>query len=509
MISKRKHRAVHEQPAGKIFLQWDDQTCKLIGKKKTENRGTAIVFGMYKFWTIVGVYISFLLRINRFEKVIFLYTDEGLYDPHKYGSLCKSESYRKEILSYLDDLRMIQCVPVQKNINQYTINDEYREWIEEQSRYDASYICRKEKILIDKKDRLIYQHRVERNTAALFSFLALIENAAMPVVYMPNGRLMESGVIRRICQKRAIPYVTYESYGTDNRSMFLSKNKACIDLDISEIWEKIKEVPLTQEQNVWMEKLISNRHYPSRLIHPGKNYIDRQYHEVDIDAELSPHIKAFLAESGKTALLCGNVTWDSQALGKGIFYKTTVDWVLDTIQFFIDEHPEWKLIIRAHPDEKRWASEDRLSELIEFKLKSVRHRILIISSSEDVNTYRLISHANVALVWTSMIGCEIALRGVPVMTVADSHFRGKEFTIDTATQEEYKNQLTQAMNGNIGTLSIEETDLAKRYYYAFLNSISHDLGFIWRPDRWSYSYLATYPLENDSLFVKQLYELVI
>ena len=54
----------------------------------------------------------------------------------------------------------------------------------------------------------------------------------------------------------------------------------------------------------------------------------------------------------------------------------------------------------------------------------------MIAPTEKVNTYDLIAAADVGLVYTTTVGLEMAMCGIPVIVVGDTHYRERGFTND-------------------------------------------------------------------------------
>ena len=71
--------------------------------------------------------------------------------------------------------------------------------------------------------------------------------------------------------------------------------------------------------------------------------------------------------------------------------------------------------------------------------------------------------ADLGLVHTSTIGMEMPLEGIPCAVVSKTHFRGRGFTIDVNTREEYFNLIENWDSESYDSQSC--IDLAKRYAF--------------------------------------------
>jgi len=73
----------------------------------------------------------------------------------------------------------------------------------------------------------------------------------------------------------------------------------------------------------------------------------------------------------------------------------------------------------------------------------------------------LIQAADLGLVYTTTVGLEMAMSGLPVIVVGQTHYRGKGFSIDPENWEDYSNRLSGALK-DIGSVELneEKVDLA-------------------------------------------------
>jgi hypothetical protein len=101
----------------------------------------------------------------------------------------------------------------------------------------------------------------------------------------------------------------------------------------------------------------------------------------------------------------------------------------------------------------------------------------LIGSKEKVNTYDLMEIADLALVYTTTAGLEMATRGIPVLVSGKAHYRKKGFTLDADTWEEYFSTLDHALTnlrssagsstGTNNRLTTEQIERAWNYAYCF------------------------------------------
>jgi hypothetical protein len=123
----------------------------------------------------------------------------------------------------------------------------------------------------------------------------------------------------------------------------------------------------------------------------------------------------------------------------------------------------------------------------------------------------LIDIADLGLVYTTTVGMEMAMSGVPTIVAGHTHYRGKGFTLDPAGWEEFFELLNQAlMQKKVGQadglsasrhpqsegrprLSRDQVDLAWQYAYRFF--FTYPLAFPWHM-LYFYDELNEWPLEK-------------
>jgi hypothetical protein len=107
-------------------------------------------------------------------------------------------------------------------------------------------------------------------------------------------------------------------------------------------------------------------------------------------------------------------------------------------------------------------------------LPQLPEHIHLVAADAQVNTYDLIEIADLGLVYTTTVGLEMAMSGVPVLVVGNTHYRNKGFSLDPASWEEYFKTLEQVLaNPAAYRLSQEQVGRAWQYAYRFFFDYPH------------------------------------
>jgi hypothetical protein len=166
------------------------------------------------------------------------------------------------------------------------------------------------------------------------------------------------------------------------------------------------------------------------------------------------------------ALLCTNVVGDSLALGRQVFTAGMADWLAKTVRHFA-QRTEFQIVVRVHPGELLGAGHPSV-DIVRSVVPDMPPHVVVIPPESKINTYDLIELAHIGLVYTTTVGLEMAMSGVPVIVGGMTHYRGKGFTYDPETLSEYINMLDQRLRRPLGEkIPQEQIELAWTYAYRF------------------------------------------
>jgi hypothetical protein len=142
------------------------------------------------------------------------------------------------------------------------------------------------------------------------------------------------------------------------------------------------------------------------------------------------------------------------------------EWIERTVQYFVARE-DAQLLIRVHPGEIK-SRGISIVETIHKLLPELPEHIKLIRPEEKINTYDLVEIADIGLVYTTTVGMEMAMSGIPTIVVGDTHYRNRGFTIDPDSYVNYY-KLLGSMLGDPSSfrLSQEKIDLAWKYAYHF------------------------------------------
>jgi len=344
--------------------------------------------------------------------------------------------------------------------------------VEEVSLWDAQYTLMREEVDMNSpKDRALYDLRLKRNTFAALAALEWMQTHKPDVVLIPNGLILEMGIVFRAARYLNIPAMTFE-FNDQREQIWLAQNTSIMGQDTDYLVRERCSLPLTDEM---YERLadLENARRGARVW--GKSKRLWQYVSAQ-GAEQTR--KALGLDDRPVVLLAANVLGDSLTLGRNIFAESMSEWITKTVQYFA-KRTDIQMVVRIHPGEKIVPQAKSMGTVVREALPEIPGHIHLIGALDNINTYDLIEIANLGLAYTTTVGVETAMNGIPVISCGQTHYRGRGFTIDPNTWEEYFSILEEVLSDLPGHRLTEERT-AKAWNYAYRFFFEYPRPFPWR-----------------------------
>lgn len=280
------------------------------------------------------------------------------------------------------------------------------------------------------------------------------------VIVMLNGLFMEERVTRELAQAKGVRCVFFER-GRNAGTVFLSHGQSAPSYDVSRAWAVVRDMPLPDVERMRVRAVIDQRRRGEQLVEAY--WKTRESDQQKISQELA------LPDGAPLAVLFTNVVWDTAMQGRDKIFNCMTDWVHHTIELF-RRHPEWMLVVRVHPAESQVPgreSYERVGDWIRQEFSHALDNIRVVSPETPIDSYALMSMAQVGLVYASTAGLELAVEGTPVVVAGEAHYRGKGFTYDPESQNDYDAVVEELMQGRRTIACEQQVELALRYCHLF------------------------------------------
>ncbi|MDO8752515.1 MAG: hypothetical protein Q7J80_01365, partial [Anaerolineales bacterium] len=217
--------------------------------------------------------------------------------------------------------------------------------IKEISLWDVQYTLMREEVdMNDADNRALYDLRIQRNTFAAKAALEWMQTKKPDVVLIPNGLILEMGIVFRVARYLGLDAVTYE-FNDQREQIWIAQNSSIMQQDTDYIVNARCHLPMTDEM---FERLadLENARRGARVW--GKSKRLWQY----VSSQGAQETRKLLGlDDRPVVMLAANVLGDSLTLGRDIFASSMTEWITKTVQYFA-KRTDVQMVIRVHPGEK-------------------------------------------------------------------------------------------------------------------------------------------------------------
>lgn len=281
----------------------------------------------------------------------------------------------------------------------------------------------------------------------------ILDDFKPDAVLMVNGTFAAERAFRALADERGIRTPSYE-IGHRANTLFMSQGAPACDLDAGPVWETVKDVALTPEQDEALERLLVQREH-------GEGAHERYFETTERDTA-ALRTALGLTDRARVAALFTNMTWDSAAVDHDIGFESLNHWVAEAAAA-VRERDDTRLVVRVHPAEATWGTNEDLRQAIESRIGSLPGNVRIVRADEPLDSYALARMSDLVLTYTTTVGLEAAARGSRVAVAGATHYRDRGFTIDLDGPD----ALRRVLHERPGRPSADEVERARRYAYTF------------------------------------------
>ena len=276
-------------------------------------------------------------------------------------------------------------------------------------------------------------------------------------VVMHHGIYLTTGVLADFTRTRGIRLVVFTPAYRKNTFLFShdATYHKTLQAEADEEWASL---PFEAEHEKELDEYLDSRRWGSQ------DFIT--YHPNPVEDRAKIVAELGLDTAKPTMGLFTNLVWDGQVVFFDHVFDSMLEWLLATIGHFA-KRPDKQLIVRIHPAEVKGAVETRQKILpeIDKKFPSLPANIKIINSDSDISTYTLSEVIDAAVVYTTKVGLEFAVKGLPVIVAGEAFYRNKGFTWEVDTAEHYFQLLDEF--DKLGKNDPQRMARARRYAYYY------------------------------------------
>ncbi|MGA9532506.1 MAG: hypothetical protein WBR18_07300 [Anaerolineales bacterium] len=444
--------------AGALPL-WKDAVSRAGRLAQPGTAKRVLLLGYLQWWVENTAALSLLLSRLGHQVTLAHLPYRHWWTPRAEFDVRRQRAYLRRLLAQLEPL--VTAVDL-LGVSPASLPAAYGAEIRSQSLLDVQYTLQREDVEPDANGEAgdLYRLRMQRNRMAARRLQTLIEPKPFDVIVVPNGSILEFGTAFRLAKSLEIPVTTYD-FGEQRDRVWLAQGQEVMRLKTDALWSARGGIPLTPGEEADLEEL-----YQARRGGEVWSTFARQWQAAESQGAQQARLSLGLDPDRPVVLLCTNVVGDSLALDRQVFTSGMAEWLERTVRFFADR-PQAQLVVRVHPGELLGAGHPSV-EIVKASVPEQPAHVKVVPPDSKINTYDLIELAHLGLVYTTTVGMEMAMSGVPVIVAGDAHYRDKGFTMDpesqTAFVEMLQNRLQEPPDQR---LPEAQRQLARRYAYRF------------------------------------------
>jgi hypothetical protein len=273
-------------------------------------------------------------------------------------------------------------------------------------------------------------------------------------VVIPNGTLALEAVMRFHCEKKGIPYMTFENYMGENTIIY-KKDDEVMKFNWDEEMDSYRDTDISsaevaEKADQFFSELRIGRHKYAVL--------NRAQDKTD------------MSRYGRFVCAFTNLNFDTAVIGKHSVFRNMEEWLGSLVDYWTRQGSDINLVIRIHPAEVKMRSgtSEFMGDMLREKITS--DHIFLIDSTDRVNSYDLIDNMEYGLIYSSTIGLEIAHMNKTCVIAGKPYFIDKPFVVTPGSREDYFSTI-EKLNGRRFSFEPDREALNKMVHYIFYNRL--------------------------------------
>lgn len=437
-------------------------------QRKTEEPKKVCIFATLHYWIEQSVLVALALA-GQGHDVTLAWLPYAEWDKEiNLFDLRKQDLYTQDVLKPAAQvMRVDSLLKASLAAGKFArLTPQLQQIVEQVSDYDTQYTLQIEET--DPSSPL-YQLRLSRNAQAAAALYDWLQAEKPDLLIVPNGTILEMGVAYKIAKMLDIDTVTFE-FADQQERIWLAQNDEIMSHNTRDLWRGLGYQALPEKAKHALMELFGARKN-ARLW----GSFARQWQQTPIQGGASVRESLKLDER-PLALLATNVLGDSLTLGRQRISETMAEMIVKTVAYFI-QHPEAQLMVRVHPGELKTHGTSMV-EVLESAYPSLPENIHIIRPEDKTNTYDLMEIADLGLVYTTTVGMEMAMSGLPVIVTGKTHYAEKGFTLDPSSWSDYEAMLNKVL-ADPKAARLSDAQVEQAWLYAYLFFFEFSLPFPW------------------------------
>ena len=272
-----------------------------------------------------------------------------------------------------------------------------------------------------------------------------------------HGIYVTHGTICEVARRDGIPVVVY---GVPYRkgTLVVSHNDTYHKTLVSEPTSQWETLELTPRRAELIDTYLRSRRFGHKDNVSYNSYAIEDREQMVRELKLDPSLPIIS--------LYTNVIWDAQLYYNYTAFSNILEWVKESIRYFAGR-PDLQLVIRVHPAEVQGLQQSAqpIDEEIRRDFPQLPPNVHVIPPTSRLSSYTLAEMSRASIIYGTKMGVEIAAMGTPLIVAGETFNRGKGYSYDVETREQYFALLDRVLE--LPRNSPEMVERARKYAYHF------------------------------------------
>lgn len=287
----------------------------------------------------------------------------------------------------------------------------------------------------------------------------LIEREKPDVLLLSSGRTLVAACLVAAARARGVRVVTWDTEPSFADGLVFSHGEPAVQVPLDEAWAATNDVELTDAERAEVRQYLGRWSRSDGTPFP--------YNPSPVDDEDAVRTALGLRRGTRLIAAFSNSAWDMAVVDRDVGFAHMFDWLF-TLVDYARQHPEVDVVVRAHPAEVKVPEDLRsrtpVCDELRARCAPLPPNLALVDGGSALSSYVLARMADVAMVYSSRFGLELAMAGRQPWLAGDVTYRGKGFTRDLAS----KADMLAALDAGERSRALDAAEVARAERFAHL-----------------------------------------
>ncbi|MEQ1730285.1 MAG: hypothetical protein ABL982_18110, partial [Vicinamibacterales bacterium] len=257
----------------------------------------------------------------------------------------------------------------------------------------------------------------------------LIDRETPDVLLLSSGRTLVAACLVAAARARSVRVVTWDTEPSFADGLVFSHTDPAVQVPLDDAWATARDVELTDPQRAEVRQYLGRWSRSDGTPFP--------YNPSPVDDEEAVRTALGLRPGARLIAAFSNSAWDMAVVDRDVGFAHMFDWLFALVDY-ARQHPEVDVVVRAHPAEVKVPDDLRsrtpVCDELRRRCAPLPPNLALVDGGSALSSYALAGMADVAMVYSSRFGLELAVAGRQPWLAGDVTSRGKGFTRDLVSK---------------------------------------------------------------------------